>query len=197
MAMLDRIKGILLEPKNEWVKIAAESTTAQNLYTGWIMILAAIGPIAILLSWKSVPFAIGNYVTSLIITFIIALIVDNLAPSFGGTKDFVASLKLTAYSYTAAWLAGIFHLLGHLGGVAILIASIYAWYTFFLGAPILRRCTADKAIQFTIVIVLCGVVLVRVPGPVLAEVRHLSETRLPLDLDQLEPLEERPVPGDR
>lgn len=159
MAMLDRIKGILLEPKNEWVKIAPESTTTQNLYASWIMILAAIGPIAILLAWKSVPFAIGNYVMSLIITFIIALVVDNLAPSFGGTKDFVASLKLTAYSYTAAWLAGIFHLLGHFGGIAILLASIYAWYTFFLGAPILKRCTSDKAVQFTIVIVLCGVVL--------------------------------------
>jgi len=159
MAMIDRIKGILLEPKNEWGRIAAEDTTAQNLYTNWIMILAAIGPIAILLALRSFPFAIGNYVISLVITFIIALIVDNLAPSFGGTKDFVASLKVTAYSYTAAWLAGIFHLLGFLGGIAILIASIYAWYTFFLGAPILKRCAPDRAIQFTLIIVLCGVVL--------------------------------------
>ena len=40
------------------------------------------------------------------VTFLLALIVDVLAPTFGGTKDFVASLKLVAYSYTAAWVAG-------------------------------------------------------------------------------------------
>ena len=47
MNLVDRIKGILVEPRNEWPKIAAEPATVQSLYTGWIMILAAIGPIAV------------------------------------------------------------------------------------------------------------------------------------------------------
>ncbi|HXT03746.1 MAG TPA: YIP1 family protein, partial [Casimicrobiaceae bacterium] len=98
MNLGDRIKGILLEPRGEWVKIAAEPATVQSLYTGWIMILAAIGPIALLLSVHSLQIAIAQYVLSLIITFVLALIVDALAPSFGGAKDFVASLKLTAYA---------------------------------------------------------------------------------------------------
>jgi hypothetical protein len=46
MALLDRVKGILLEPRAEWPKIAAEPATTQSLYTGWIMIFAAIGPLA-------------------------------------------------------------------------------------------------------------------------------------------------------
>jgi len=179
MAILDRIKGILLEPRNEWARIATESATTQSLYASWIMILAAIGPIAILLSWKSFPFAIGNYIISLIITYIIALIVDHLAPSFGGTKDFVASLKLTAYSYTAAWLAGFFHLLGHFGGIAILIASIYAWYTFLLGAPVLNRCAPDKAVHFTIVIVLCGIVLGILMGVAFGRLGFVPQSGLP------------------
>ncbi|HET9763200.1 MAG TPA: YIP1 family protein, partial [Casimicrobiaceae bacterium] len=151
MNLVDRIKGILIEPRNEWPKIAAEPATVQSLYTGWIMILAAIGPIALLLSLHSIQFAIAQYVLSLIITFVLALIVDALAPAFGGTKDFVASLKLTAYSYTAAWLAGIFNLLGIAGNLLVLIATVYAFYTFFLGAPVLGKSSAEKALPFTLV----------------------------------------------
>ena len=159
MNLVDRIKGILAEPRNEWVKIAAEPATVQSLYTGWIMILAAIGPIAVLLTTGSTQFAVAQYVLTLIITFVLALIVDMLAPSFGGTKDFVASLKLTAYSYTAAWLAGIFILLGMLGYALSLAATIYAFYTFYLGAPVLKKASAPKAVQYTLLVVLCGIVL--------------------------------------
>src|SRR3954469_1333440 len=48
MNLVDRIKGIVVEPRNEWPKIAAEPATVQSLYTGWIMILAAVAPIAVL-----------------------------------------------------------------------------------------------------------------------------------------------------
>ena len=51
MALVDRIKGILLEPRSEWTTIAAEATSVQSLYTGWIMILAAIGPVAMLIGY--------------------------------------------------------------------------------------------------------------------------------------------------
>jgi hypothetical protein len=159
MNFVDRVKRILIEPRAEWPRIAAEPASVQSLYTGWIMILAAIGPIALLLSMHSVQIAVAQYLLSLIITFVLALIVDTLAPSFGGTKDFIASLKLTAYSYTVAWLAGIFNLLGLFGGLLSLVATIYAFYTFFLGAPVLGKSSAEKAVPFTLVVVLCGIVL--------------------------------------
>jgi hypothetical protein len=164
MNLVERIKGIVMDPRNEWVRIAPEPATVQSLYTGWIMILAAVGPIAMLIAMHPIRFAIAQYVLSLIITFVLAVIVDALAPSFGGTKDFIASLKLTAYSYTIAWLAGIFNLLGMLGGVIALAAAIYAFYTFFLGAPVLRKASAEKALPFTLVVVLCGIVLGALSG---------------------------------
>jgi hypothetical protein len=107
----------------------------------------------------AVKFAIGTYIMALIITFILALIVDALTTSFGGTKDFVAALKLAAYSYTAAWIGGIFNVLGLFGALLSLLAAIYSWYTFYLGAPVLRKCAPEKAVQFTIVVVLCGIAL--------------------------------------
>ena len=159
MNIVDRIKRIVIEPRVEWVKIAAEPASVQSLYTEWIMILAAIAPVALLLSVHSLQFAIAQYVRSLITTFVLALVVDALAPSFGGRKDFVASLKLTAYSPTVAWLAGIFYVLGPLGSIASLLAAIYALYTFYLGVPLLNKASPDKALPYTLVVVLCAIVL--------------------------------------
>jgi hypothetical protein len=159
MNLIERLKGILLAPKAEWPKIAAEPMTTQGIYTGWVMILAAIGPLAMLIGFGSLGFAITHYLIMLVMTMIIALIVDVLAPYFGGQKDFVAALKLSAFSYTAAFVAGVLHVLGAAGFLLIVAAAIYAWYTFYLGAPVLKKCAPEKAIVFTIVVVLCGMVL--------------------------------------
>src|SRR5690349_8799745 len=80
MNLVERIKGIVMDPRNEWVRIAPEPATVQSLYTGWIMILAAVGPIAMLIAMHPIRFAIAQYVLSLIITFVLAVIVDALAP---------------------------------------------------------------------------------------------------------------------
>ena len=40
-----------------------------------------------------------------------------------------------------------------------MLATIYALYVFFLGAPVLRKSSAEKAVPFTLVILLCGFVL--------------------------------------
>src|SRR6266704_1281620 len=44
--LLERAKNILLKPNAEWPVIAAETTSTGKLYTGYIVPLAAIGPIA-------------------------------------------------------------------------------------------------------------------------------------------------------
>ena len=170
MNVIDRIKGILLEPRAEWPKIAAEPATVQSLYTNWVMILGAIGPIMILLSTAlfagmgfglgfGIRAAIAAYINTLIVVAVLALIVDVLSPSFGGSKDYVRSLKLVAYSFTAAWVAQITLIIPVLGWLIVLAGAIYGFYIFFIGAPLLSRCAGDKAVPFTIVVILCAIVL--------------------------------------
>jgi Yip1 domain len=160
MSMIDRIKNILMSPKTEWPTIAGETTSTQALYTGYIMILSAIGPIAMLLRGiVGAASAIGSYVVSLILLYVVALIVDVLAPTFGGEKNTLQSLKLVAYSSTAAWLAGIFHLLGPLFGLLSLVALIYSLYTFYLGVTVMKKVPAEKAVTYTVVVVVCVIVL--------------------------------------
>jgi hypothetical protein len=166
--LVERLKGILLSPKTEWPKIAAEPMTTQGIYTGWVMILAAIGPLVVLLTTRSIGMAIGQYLMMLAMTAIMAFIVDALAPQFGGSKDFVAALKLSAFSYTAAFVGAIFGLLGVLGGFLSLAAAVYAWYTFYLGAPVLRKCAPEKAVTYTIIVVIAGIVIGIVLGMAMA-----------------------------
>jgi hypothetical protein len=161
MALVDRVKNILLSPKTEWPVIAGEAATVPSIYTGYVVILAAIGPIAMAIrgGLLGATAALISYGVGLAVTYLLALIVDALAPTFGGEKNFIQSLKLTAYSYTASWVAGIFHLIPGIGGVVGLIAMVYAFYTFYLGVPVLKKCPADKAVAYTLVVVVCGIVL--------------------------------------
>ena len=45
-SLIERIKNILLKPKEEWERIDAEPATVGGLMTGWVVPLAAIGPVA-------------------------------------------------------------------------------------------------------------------------------------------------------
>ena len=162
MTMIDRVKNILLTPKTEWPVIATETPTVQSLYVGYILILAAIGPIAMALRMgMTLGLGVGliSYAIGLVVTYLLAWIVDALAPTFGGEKNFIRSLQLVAYSYTAAWIAGIFHLLPWVGGIIGLLAMIYSFYTFYLGVPVMKKCPPEKAVAYTILVVICGIVL--------------------------------------
>ena len=173
MDLFERVKNILLQPKNEWLKIASETASVQSLYVGYILILAAIGPLAMMVRsvaagfGTGIPFAIGVYLLTLVSVFIVALIVDTLAPTFGSERNFVGSLKVVAYAYTAVWVAGIFRLIPTVGGVIALIAGIYSIYTFYLGLPPVKKCPPAKTVAYTIVVLICNILLFWVLGLVL------------------------------
>jgi hypothetical protein len=169
MALIDRVKNILLTPKTEWPKNAGEAATVQSLYADYILILAAIGPLAMALrsATLGLTVAIMSYVINVLTVYLLAWIVDALAPHFGGEKNMIESLKLVAYSSTASWLAGIFHLV-NLGSVVMLIATIYTVYTFYLGLPVMKKCPQDKTVVYTIVTVLCAILVGGVLGSLLS-----------------------------
>ena len=83
-----------------------------------------------------------------------------LAPTFGGEKNFIQSLKLVAYSSTAAWLAGIFQSARYARRARGPDRRLYSLYTFYLGVSVMKKCPQDKAVGYTVVVVsACGLVL--------------------------------------
>jgi len=183
MNLVERAKRLLLTPHPEWQVIDAEPTTTSELYTQYVIPLAAIGPVARVIGFAligiHVPFsgvtyrtpigralvgAVVSYVLTLVGVYVLAMIIDMLAPSFGGTTNRMQALKVSAYSNTAAWLAAIFALVPGLSILGIL--GLYSIYLLFVGLPILMKSPADKAGSYTVVVILVAIVLFMLIGVV-------------------------------
>lgn len=181
-ALLARVKGILLQPKSEWQVIDGEATTPAQLYMGYIIPLSAIPPIASfiglavfgisipLLGTYRVPMgsaltsAITQYILGLAGIYALALIIDALAPSFAGRRNQVQALKVAAYCSTASWVAGIFMLVPGLRWLGIL--GLYGVYLLYLGLPELMKSPSEKAVVYTVVVIVCAIVIFMVIGTI-------------------------------
>ena len=175
MSLVERVKNILLTPKTEWEVIDTEQTSVGALYTGYVMPLAAIGPVAQVIGFSvfgmRVPFggvyrtpigsaitgAIVSYVLTLVGVYVLALIIDALAPTFGGTKSQMQALKVAAYAATAGWIAGIFSMVPGLRFLGIL--GLYSLYLLYLGLPVLMKAPKEKAVTYTVVVIVAAIVL--------------------------------------
>lgn len=181
--VIERAKNIILKPKEAWAAIDAEPATVQSIYVPYVVLLAAIGPIAQLIGGQvfgygafGVTFrpslgsalvsALLSYGLALASIFVLSLIIDALAPNFGGQKNQVQALKVAAYSATAGWLAGIFGLIPALAILGIL--GLYGLYLLYLGLPILMKVPEDKAAGYTIVVVIAAVVIFLIIGVIVA-----------------------------
>jgi hypothetical protein len=179
MNLIERVKRILLSPQTEWEIVAAEPTTTAELYKTYIAPLAAIGPIAQLIGYSvfgvsvfgatyRVPIGSGltsallTFVLTLAATYVLALIIDALAPTFNGQRNQMQALKVAAYSSTASWVAGIFALIPGLRILTIL--GLYSVYLLYLGLPVLMKTPRDRALVYTGVVILAAIVLFMVVG---------------------------------
>jgi len=180
-SLIERCKNILLKPKEEWERIDTEPATVGGLMTGWVVPLAAIGPIAGLIGGlvfgyggfgitirpsitTAVTAAVVGYALALLCAWLFSKIIDALAPSFGGQKNPVQAMKVAAYSGTAAYLAGVFQIIPALGILGIL--GLYSLYLLYLGLPRLMKAPEDKAVGYTVVTVIVAIVLFAVVGVV-------------------------------
>jgi hypothetical protein len=187
MNIIARVKEILFAPQATWPVIESEETSTAALYAQYVMILAAIQAVAGFIGMSlfgagafgvsvRVPLATGlvqmvlGYFLALAMVYVVALIADALAPSFGGQKDPMNALKLVAYSSTAAMVGGIFALIPALG-VLTLLAALYSLYLLYLGVPTLMKVPQEKALPYTAVLVVCAIVVGAIAGAVLGMVQ--------------------------
>jgi Yip1 domain len=173
-ALIARVKAILLQPKDEWPKIDAEPATISGIYSNYVVYLVAVPVLCTLIGslvfghgfagityrpsfFGAVATAVVQYGLQLAGVYVFALIIEALAPRFGGNKDRVSAFKLAAYSATASWLAGAFSLIPALGVLSIL--GLYSLYLLYTGVPILMKVPADKAFSYTAAIIVIGIVI--------------------------------------
>lgn len=193
MNLIQRVQDILLKPKDTWPVIAAEPATVSSIYQTWLLILAAIPPVAAFIGLSiigvggfgfgfRVPFFAGlvqmvlSYGLSLAVVYGLSLVVDALAPSFGGTKNPIAALKVVAYGSTAGFVGGVFSLLPMLS-VLGLLAGLYSIYLIYLGLPVLMRNPPEKSAGYTAVVIVVGIVAMVIVSAIAAmalPMRHMG-----------------------
>jgi Yip1 domain len=176
MDIVARAKGLILRPREEWYRIAAEPASTGSLFISYAMPVAAVPAVAGFIGAALIAGTLGMrfgvpgvgigtlllhsisaYLLGLVGVWVLGKIVQALAPRFGGTGDEVAAMKLAVYSPTAAWLAGVFALIPPLAILGIL--GLYSLYIFHQGAPVVAGVSADRALGFTALVVLCAIVV--------------------------------------
>ena len=190
-SLLQRAKAILLQPREEWPVIEGEASSIASLYKSYIMPLAAIGPVAGFIHavvfgnsffgithrpsfLSALSTAVVSYIFTLIGVFLMALVIDFLAPRFGGTANRNNAFKLAAYSATAAWVAGAFQLIPGLGMLGIL--GLYGLYLLFVGIPVMMKAPEDKAVIYTVAIVVIGAIAGMIFSVILAPLMLLTSS---------------------
>jgi hypothetical protein len=186
MDLIERIKAILLKPDTEWPVIEREPGDPAYLFKNYVAFLALIPAVAGLIGTSivgislpligtvRVPFfsglfgAIVHYALTFVVVYVVALIIDALAPTFGGQKNPDNAFKLAVYSYTPAWIAGVFLLIPALTFLSIL--GLYGFYLLYLGLPALMKAPKEKALIYAGSVVVCAFVIAIVLGAIQAAV---------------------------
>ncbi len=160
MNLIERAKNILLTPKTEWDVIDKETPDTQKILTTYVLPLVAVGTVAAFIGWGLIGKSIGYgyklkstelgiryaliaLIAGIASTFLMAFVVDALAPTFKSEKNFGKSFQLAAYSYTAGWVGGIFNILPSLAILGSLI-GLYGLYLLYLGLPKLKKTPQDQ-----------------------------------------------------
>jgi membrane protein YqaA with SNARE-associated domain len=177
MALIDRVRNICVSPATEWPIIEQERTDSATLITGYLLPLAAIGAVAGFLGQSfvgtTIPF-VGTYrtpivsglvaacvgvIATIIGCFVVAFIINALAPTFGARQDSNQALKTSVYSYTPGLVAAVVTILPVLGSLVTIVAGLYGLYLLYVGLPVTMKAPRDKTVAYTVVIVICAIIL--------------------------------------
>ena len=183
MNIVDRVKAVLLKPKETFELIKTESATTQDLILNYLAILAVIPAVASIIGMSvvgvSVPFlrmvrfplmsslsrAIVQYILTLVGAYVLGLIINALAPTFSGVKNNIQALKIAVYCATPTIVAGIFYIVPALG-VLVIIAGLYGLYLLYLAIPIMMECPREKALVYTVTVIVVNIVISIIIGTI-------------------------------
>ena len=110
-----------------------------------------------------------QFILAFVGVYLTAFVVDLLAPNFGSQKNLGRAVQLVAYSYTPAWVAGVFNIIPFLGWLAML-ASLYGLYLLYLGLPPIMKTPEDKVVVYLIVTIVVLIVIYAIVGAILTAI---------------------------
>lgn len=176
MALVDRVRNMVVNPEREWPVVAQERTDPAQLVTGYLAPLAIVSAVAgfigSTLLAAVLPFGglVGGVVSGLIGAcisvlllilgcYIVAFIINALAPYFGARPDFTQAFQTAVYGNTAGLAAGVTQVIPILGSFVVLLASLYGLYVLYLGLPHTMQVPREKTMVYFLAILGTCIVL--------------------------------------
>jgi hypothetical protein len=174
--IIERAKSVVVSPDATWAAIASERTDAAPLITSYVLPLAGAAAVAQaiglsivgqnfgLLGTYRMPLtsalgmAVASLVSAAVGVYVLAIVIDALAPTFGAERSREQALKVAVYSATPVWLAGLLQIIPVLGVLALAGAS-YALYLLYLGLPRLMKSPPDKTLGYFGAVIISAIVI--------------------------------------
>src|SRR5262249_27064427 len=106
---------------------------------------------------RALTSGVVAWILSLVFAYIFAWLIDILAPRFGGTRNRIQALKVSAYTNTASWLASILAIVPPLQ-FAPLVGGLSGLYLCYLGLPVMMKNPPDRSFAYILTIVVIVIV---------------------------------------
>ena len=170
--MIGRARRLLTSPSGEWSEIEAEPANTRDIYKNYVLPLAIFAWVAVMMGTylaigtavrpallPALMTAVLGVVFTLVGVFVFALIIDGLAPSFGGHRNFGQAFKVAAYSPTPVWLVGIFMIIPSftVQNFALAAGALYSVFLLYVGLPKLMRPHAGRSKSYFALTSVCAV----------------------------------------
>src|SRR5216684_1473673 len=169
-AWLERARRLILQPAQELTVIAGEFTTAGPIFVKYVLVMAAIGPVASTVGGvvfgergtiplvPTVPTSAGDAVQAGVLQYVLNLV-----------GVYVLALAVAAYGSTPYWLAGVVAVFPKLAPVGMLF-GLYSIRLFALGLSSVMKVPRDKIAAATLLTSIAAALIALLVGAVLTQV---------------------------
>ena len=164
---------MILNPSEEWNKVAGEETSSHDIFVDYVVPLAMIGPVfgyiggqifgygfgglhAVIAPLPAAVETLGVLAMNLVGFTLLPFVAESLAERFGGEVSVNGSYKLVAYAVTPLWVSGFFGLVPVLAFILGVVASLYCLRLFYLGASRMTGVPQKRALVFTLAYAIIG-----------------------------------------
>jgi hypothetical protein len=115
--------------------------------------------------YAAVRYGILAYALNIGGVFLLAYMMDAIAPSFGSTKNFNDSMKTVVFALTPNWIGGVFSGI-YLISIISFLAGIYALFLLYVGMGIVKNPPKEKLMGYFIVTILLAIAIFIVIGAI-------------------------------
>lgn len=161
--IVDRAKGMIVNPKKEWGLVKAESKSNKELVLFYALPFILLAVLANLIGGWTLYVAVYQLVMPLAGIIVSAYVINELAEKFNAVKNLNNAFKLVVYAATPSFLAAIIANLSFLLSWVSLF-GLYSIYLFWVGVSPMMEVPNDKQLAYVIVSALVVIVIQLILG---------------------------------